>query len=404
MILVWYELKKIFAKRSHQAVLFLLAATVCAAAILTIRDVRYYEEDGTVLCGAPAAKRLKAEQKEWEGEVTGEVLRLVVEKIKEIDAASASIDDAFVKKQGLLGIANLLSQGCFTYGGYEYDLPGNISPDHAQRLYEMRIFLLKQELEDKRQTVRLTEQKKAFLLRQYQSLETPLYYTYAEGWKALLDSQYLPTLMIITIVTIGFLAAGIFPDEFYTGADAVFFSSCLGRKQGTAAKVAAGFFMVTAIYWTAMLAFSALVLGVLGAGGAGCMVQTGFGNWESIYNITYGQDWLLSMCGGYAGHLFILSLAMLLSVKSRSAVPAVAVPFLLSCIPMFLSRIPVLAPVMQFFPDMLLRINKFLDGWYLIQIGSHVYASYTVLVPLYLVLSVALVPVLYRSFGGTGKK
>ena len=58
MILVWYELKKIFAKRSHQAVLFLLAATVCAAAILTIRDVRYYEEDGTVLCGAPAAKEL----------------------------------------------------------------------------------------------------------------------------------------------------------------------------------------------------------------------------------------------------------------------------------------------------------------------------------------------------------
>lgn len=283
-------------------------------------------------------------------------------------------------------------------------MPGNISPDHAQRLYEMRILLLKQELEDKRQTVRLTEQKKAFLLRQYQSLETPLYYTYAEGWKALLDSQYLPTLMIITIVTIGFLAAGIFPDEFYTGADAVFFSSCLGRKQGTAAKVAAGFFMVTAIYWTAMLAFSALVLGVLGAGGAGCMVQTGFGNWESIYNITYGQDWLLSMCGGYAGHLFILSLAMLLSVKSRSAVLAVAVPFLLSCIPMFLSRIPVLAPVMQFFPDMLLRINKFLDDWYLIQMGSHVYASYTVLVPLYLVLSVALVPVLYRSFGRTGKK
>ena len=38
-----------------------------------------------------------------------------------------------------MGIANLLSQGCFTYGGYEYDLPGNISPDHADLTAETGI-------------------------------------------------------------------------------------------------------------------------------------------------------------------------------------------------------------------------------------------------------------------------
>ncbi|MDE7313661.1 MAG: ABC transporter permease [Eubacterium sp.] len=397
MILVWFELKKIFAKQMNRTALFLLAGIVCMTGFLTIREVRYYEEGGTVVYGAAAARRLKAEKKEWEGSVTGEVLRRTIVEIRKINAASCHQDEAFVKKQGLSDLEDMINEGCSKQGQYDYYLAGHISPGLAARLYETRILMLKEMLGSS-QNQSLTDQKKAFLLRRYESLKTPLFYEYADGWKALLDSQYLPTLMILTIVILGFFVSGIFPDEFHMKTDDVFFASCLGRSRAVAAKAAAGFLTVTAVYWSVMLAFTAIVLGALGTGGAGCMVQTGFGNWDSIYNITYAQDWLFSMCGGYAGHLFILTFAMLLSVKSRSAVIAVAVPFVMSCIPMFLARIPYFAPVMQLFPDMLLRINKFLDHWYLIQIGGKVYGSFVVLLFVYLALFFVLVPMLYHSF------
>lgn len=236
-----------------------------------------------------------------------------------------------------------------------------------------------------------------FLIHQFENLKTPLYYEYMEGWKALLDSQYLPTLMIITIVIIGFLISGIFSDEFQLKADSIFFSTKLGRNSAVGAKIKAGILAVTTVYWSVMLLFTVIVLGVLGFDGAGCMIQAG-GNWYSMYNITYFQDWLLTMCGGYVAHLFILMLAMLISAKTRSTVVAITIPFALSCAPMFLGRVSVLKELMNFFPDMLLRISKFLDVFLVCEIGGKVFGLYLVLIPVYLLLSLILTPVLYYGY------
>lgn len=146
-----------------------------------------------------------------------------------------------------------------------------------------------------------------------------------------------------------------------------------------------------------MLLFSAIVLGVLGFGGAGCMIQTG-GNWYSMYNITYFQDWLLTMCGGYVANLFILMLAMLISAKTRSTVVAITIPFALSCAPMFLGRVSMLTELMNLFPDMLLRISKFLDVFLVCEIGGKVFGLYLVLIPVYLLLTLMLTPLLYFGY------
>ena len=86
------------------------------------------------------------------------------------------------------------------------------------------------------------------LLRRYGEFEAPLYYSYADGWKAVLDSQYLPTLMIISIVIIGFLVSGVFSCEFQLGADSVFFSAYYGRNGGVLATAHACFAVLVVIY------------------------------------------------------------------------------------------------------------------------------------------------------------
>lgn len=146
-----------------------------------------------------------------------------------------------------------------------------------------------------------------------------------------------------------------------------------------------------------MLLFSAIILGVLGFDGVGCMIQAGE-NWSSLYNITYLQRWLLTMFGGYIGNLFILMLAMFISVISRYTVIAITIPFALSCAPMFLGRIPLFTDIMNLFPDMLLRICAFLDDLTVYEIGGKVFGVYAILIPVYLLLSFVVVPLLYCSY------
>lgn len=395
-----FELKKIFLKPVNKVLLVLLLVITLIGSFLAIRDVKYYRGDEPVLSGPLAARQLKKEQKKWEGPVTEDVLRRVIQENQAINASAETEDIGFAQKQGFADLQDLICAAFSEPGEYEPYLCDTISPDKAAKLYERRISRLKKEVSEVEEgrTGAFSQKQQDFLIHQYESLETPLYYEYAEGWKALLDSQYLPTLMIITIVIIGFFVSGIFSDEFQTRADAIFFSTKFGRNKAIFAKIKTGFLTITVLYWFVMLLFSAVILGVLGIGGAGCMIQINYSNWESMYNVTYFQEWLICMFGGYIGNLFILTFAMFVSAKSRSAVLSIAIPFVLSCVPMFLGRVPMLTDFMSYFPDMLLRINKFIGDFVFCEIGGKVFGIYSALVPCYLVLSFGLLPVMYYCY------
>ena len=370
-----FELKKIFLKRVNQIVLLVLLSIVLMGSFLAIRDVRGYKENGTKISGLSAARQLRKEKNKWQGKLTKEVIQQAVAENQAVNARAQSEELMLAGRQNLEDIRELVNRGFSKIGDYDYYICDRITTEETA----------------------FSQKEQDFLIHQFENLKTPLYYEYMEGWKALLDSQYLPTLMIITIVIIGFLISGIFSDEFQLKADSIFFSTKLGRNSAVGAKIKAGILAVTTVYWSVMLLFTVIVLGVLGFDGAGCMIQAG-GNWYSMYNITYFQDWLFTMCGGYVAHLFILMLAMLISAKTRSTVVAITIPFALSCAPMFLGRVSVLKELMNFFPDMLLRISKFLDVFLVCEIGGKVFGLYLVLIPVYLLLSLILTPVLYYGY------
>lgn len=142
-------------------------------------------------------------------------------------------DTKFARSQGFQDITRLISVAFSEPGEYNYYLCNSISPEKASRLYERRISRLKKEITKIEEGLEgsFSQKERAFLLRQYNNLETPLYYEYSEGWKALLDSQYLPTLMIITTVIIAFFVSGIFSDEFRTKADSIFFLLLLAETR-----------------------------------------------------------------------------------------------------------------------------------------------------------------------------
>lgn len=407
-MMLLFEVKKVLSKPLNKAALLILAAVLIIGSFLTIRDVKYIDADGNSSTGISAARHLQEEKNQWEGYLTEDVLKSVIQENTAVSTSpEAQSDDiqennkATAMGQGISDIREMINLAFGEIDNYDYYRINNVSEDEVGSLYEQRIAGLKNYLNRDDVTEAFSEDEKEWLINKYERLDTPLYYEYADGWKALMDSQYLPTLMMITVLIIGFLVSGIFSDEFSWKADSIFFSARLGRGRAVLAKMGAGFLITTVLYWSVVLLFGLIVLAVLGFGGGGCAVQTGVSNWNSIYNITYFQDYLLSTFGGYIGSLFIVTLAMLVSAKTHSTVFAITIPFILTCVPPFVGRLEAFARIMTLFPDQLLSINKNLEDFSLYHIGGNIFGGVTVIIPLYLILFCLVFPILFIVYRKT---
>ncbi|HIW83769.1 MAG TPA: ABC transporter permease [Candidatus Dorea gallistercoris] len=397
-VMLLFEVKKVLTKPLNKAALLILAAVFVIACVLTIRYVDYTDQDGNTVTGISAAHGLREMKNQWAGDVTEDVIREAVRQNAAINASDEALSEdiqeqnkAYGKKQGFEDIREMLNMSFSGIKQYDYYTADNLTEDEAAGLYEQRLQSLKDYLDSGQ--VDFTENEKEYLLQNYGEFETPVHYEYAEGWMALMDSAYFITLMMILVLILGFLVSGIFSDEFAWKADAIFFSSRTGRGRAILAKMGAGLLIITVLYWGVVLLFAGVVLAALGAGGGDCPVQ--IWNWYSIYNITYFQDYLLSAVGGYIGALFILILSMLASARTHSTVFAITIPFALTCVAPFLGRVDTFSKPLRLFPDQLLQICANLRDFELYEIGGKVLRQVDVLIPMYLILAVAIFPLLY---------
>lgn len=401
--MIRYELKKVFVKPGSRIALLLLALLLGVVCFFAM-DVGYVNEQGKWETGIHAMRKLREVKKEWEGELTEDVLASVIAENARINGLPGywgeegfATDMGYGWKQGIYDICRMLSTAFGAFREYDYRRVDSLSPKDAGQFYERRILQLKEWLFGEANE-QFSEGEKAFLIGRFEELETPLFYDYLYGWDQLFE--YAPTVIMITVLILGFLAAGIFSGEFQLKADAIFFSSRHGRGKASRAKLWAGLIMVTVIYWGMALLYSAIVLGCMGTDGAGCAIQMTGRGWKSFYNITIWQEYLLILFGGYLGALFILLLVMLVSAKARSAVLAVTIPFFLLFLPNFLTMVPVslIGRICGLLPDQLLQMNMAVCYYNLYQIGGKVIGAVPILLVSYLALTVLLGPVIYQVY------
>lgn len=405
--MTYYEIKKVFSKRSSRFAMLVLGLLLVVVLYFMVSDTTWVNGNGDSETGFRAIPKVREAKGEWAGILTEEKIRQVIQENNRIngtpEAQSQEIrqqDIAYGWKQGFYDIRQLL---LYSYGGfqdYDYYLADSLSPDQAGEFYENRIRNLEEWLWEEEGGANIfSEREKAFLTEQYEKLDTPFYYDYQDGWKNLF--QWVPAVMMITVMVLGFLCAGIFADEFRLRASAVFYSSYHGRKKAVRAKLKAGFLIVTGIYWGMTALYSIAVLGIFGEEGAGCPIQSTMAYWKSFYNLTNLQACLILVLGGYLGCLFMTSLVMLVSASARSSVLAVIVPFVLIFLPSFLSNtnIPLLNKILGLLPDQLLQMNMVFKTFGLYEIGGRVTGAVLVLAAVYLVLTLLLFPVIYRVYG-----
>lgn len=408
-MMIRYELKKVFARTGSKIALLLLAIVWCIACRFAT-DVYWVNENGIEERGYAAVSRLRDAQREWAGVLDEERLRQVIEENRRINqtpqAKSSDVREsniAYGWKQGIDGIRTLLNCAYEErFRSYDYYRADSLRPEDASEFYENRVRLLKEWLAgeggDSDAMYRLSDAEKEYLIERYETLETPFYYDYMKGWVQLFE--YISMIIMIAMLILGYLVAGIFSNEFSWKADAIFFSSVHGRGRAVAAKLEAGFLIVTALYWTAVLSFSVAVLGYLGISGWNCPVQADFSGWKCFYGIQVWQEYLLVIGGGYIGCLLIGFMTMYVSARFKSAVLGVMTPFVWIFLPSFLGNLNSAAAnkVLGLLPDRLLQIHVALKSFDLYELGGKVVGAVPILFVVYSVLTVVLMPLLYEEY------
>lgn len=409
-MMVRYELKKMFGTFGGKIALFLYAAIVLLSCWLAATGALnlgtdWVNEQGEHETGISAIGKMRSAQNEWEGYLDQETLTRVIQENARINATpegqsknAQKSDIAFGWKQGFIPIRELINRSYASgFRSYDYYRTDGISVIKEETFYANRINLLKDWLYDKTDVAYdlYSEAEKQYIISQYEELETPFYFDYHDGWYQLLENAgFIPSLGVLIL---GFLLAGIFSNEFKWKADSVYFSTLLGRNKAISAKIKAGLILVTILYWAAMMLYSLFTLCYFSFEGAGCVIQLRV--WKSLYNITMWQAWVLALICGYIGNLFLATLTMFISAKSKSSVIAVTTPFVIMFIPSFLQGMADwLDVIVNMMPINLLEFYQHLGTFNLITILGKVYRTIDLCIPLYTILTVLLVPVIYHNY------
>lgn len=404
--MVKYELKKIVSSTGGKIALALMALLVAVGCWICVSDVEWINGQGEPETGLAAVSKLRAAQKEWAGVLDEEKLTQIIRENQRIcstpEAQSKDYrqnDIAYGWKQGIRPVLNMMNYA-YSAGFQEYDWYCNesVTPDRAGEFYGNRTKRMKDWLLDKTGSAQylFNENEKQYLIDQYETLETPFYLDYTEGWKQI--CYYAPFVIMMAALILGYLCAGIFAGEYRWKADAVFFSARHGRDRAVWAKIKAGLLLVTLVYWGSVLFYTLVGLGILGFDGWNCPLQIDM--WKSFYHLTMGKAWLLTVVGGYIGNLFFAFLTMWVSAKTRSTVFASMVPFLLVFLPTFLENLNSdwVSKALGLFPHQLLEIYQALRYFYVYDFGIAVKGALEIIPALYLLLSAALVPMMYFRF------
>ena len=284
-------------------------------------------------------------------------------------------------------------------GGDEGYSPGallGITTDQAEEIYSIREQYIGQLI----QKYGDTPEKQEFLRSQFEKTDTPFYYEPADSWDNM--RLYATTYGMILVVLVGFLAAGIFSDEFSLRADAVFFSCRYSRTRAVGSKILTGLLMATVIYWAGMALLSGISFAVMGVSGFNTPYQVD--SPYCIYDITFGQLYLIILVCGYIASLLSASVAMLISAKTHSANIAVCVPFILFCVSPFIGRALPFDTFFQLTPDQLVNILNCARDPYIYQIGSMVFRQIPFIMLFYTLAAAVFLPVIYRCYRKYGMK
>lgn len=192
------------------------------------------------------------------------------------------------------------------------------------------------------------------------------------------------------------MTVGVFSDEMNSESRFVYYSTKYGPTRGAAAKILAVFIIATMLYWSGMLLMSLISFGGMGTGGAFASIQ--IESPYSMYGLNFLERYLLILLSGYVACLFSAGMTLLLFVKTKSAISAMSISFLLFAGLPLLAGNDAFESFRMLTPDWLFHVQDNMNNPCVYQFGTIVCSRVTLLIVLYSFLLIPTVALSYRDF------
>ncbi len=401
MRMLRYEIKKFFSKTVNRAILIVVILIAAAYSFLAAGSIRYTDANGENPDGIgkiAAGRKLAADKNQWKGELTAERIADVVQSYKGLrrQYQGEVPDNEYGKTvQSYWDILNFTANVYTMEPNFLPDVIDQISEEDVNYIYDIYGDNLQKAAEEYGET----SEQEEFIKEQYGKLEIPVEYEAYDSWETM--PMYIQTYVIILAVVIGFMAAGIFDEEFRNHAELVFFAAKYGRSKAIRNKIAAGIITATAVYWTGVGIMTLISFGIMGTSGFHMPYQ--FEDPDSVYAMTQGQRYLLIVVCGYIASLLSASVTMLVTAKMRTAKVAVCIPFFMFCVMLFIARsLSDVTRVVYYTTDVLTNVLQAVKVPTLFQIGDFVILQIPFVMVLYSAVSIILLPFIYRSYSRYG--
>ncbi|OPJ61442.1 hypothetical protein [Clostridium oryzae] len=402
-----YELKKILRRKSTIIAVGVLLIGITLTLVSNINngyDNSWVDASGKSIYGIKAIEKKKEIMSRWSGLLTQEAIAKVIEKNRQIvnnpkyKTKDGLSNQGYAKTQGFDDIRTLIN---YSFGGFQsYDdrTVDSLKPKAAERFYTNRIDTLKKWLGRSDIKDMYSKKEKKFFINLAETLKTPLRYSYATGWKILLDS--CSSVLYALAIFICVLLAPVFAQEYQCGADSIFLSTKNGKRKAILMKLLSAFTVTSIIYWIFFLGFSGVIFFVFGVDGASAPIQTN-DYWKSFYHITNIEAFWRMAVLGYIGCLALGSFTLLLSARLKTSFSSIIVSFLIIMGPALLgqaSNSNLVQKIMMVFPYQTLGGNMILMKYQLYEIFGKIFTPFQFLPVEFIVIAIVLVPFTYYGF------
>lgn len=388
-----YELKKVILKPLHIKIIITALIAGIFLSGLAVWSVYYVDQTGTSHRGLTAPGALTKDKSRWNGPLTDSVLFEVVKKQQNIETKNKSNGPNPVYGrigQSYRDIEEFINQTLCYGTDYNPDAINQVSLETAGRLNELR----KENIDSLINEYGTTAAKKEYLKRQFAKVQTPLEYEPSDAFR--ITGPFAAAYGLLLVLVISFLTVGVFLDEMNSESRFVYYSTKYGPTRGAATKIFAVFIIATMLYWSGMLLMSLISFGGMGTGGAFASIQTE--SPYSMYGLNFLERYLLILLSGYVACLFSAGMTLLLFVKTKSAISAMSISFLLFAGLPLLAGNDAFESFRMLMPDWLFHVQDNMNIPCVYQFGTIVCSRVTLLIVLYSFLLIPTAVLSYRGF------
>ena len=392
------ELKRIFSKKIN---VFAIGLALILAVIFSgfaVTSNRYVDENGNASTGIMATRKLTDNRLAWKGTLTEDELGKVIEQNKNAMTQSSEENAIYgTTLQPIDDIRGFIISVLTPDAEYDESVLNQITEENVQEFYDT----YHKNMEKMAEEYGKTSVQKKYLEKKYNEIKLPVEYESYSSWDTMI--MYVETYSIILAIIVGFICAGIFADDFQTKADAVFFSTKYGRTKAVKTKILAGVVTTVMIYCMGIILLSVICFGIMGTSG----MNTPYQMYQaySIYIMSYGQYYLLTVVCGFIASMLAAVVSMLVAAKMHTISVAVCIPFFLYCLLPFIGRaLSGYTTLFNLIPTILTNVQASVKVPLIYQIGNCVFRQISLVMVMYTVMAIALLPFIYKSFRRYGNK